>query len=178
MPGLSSNVSAVKNVVSFGMFVIVYASLTSCGYKPVVGHVAGGQVCVAIVENKTPYPGLSHSLTSALRHRLSTSGIRVVRGGNRVAGLRVTILAVEGRPGMLGTREGHLIPLDSIWRIRADARLTGPDGLEIAGSDQFQVVGRSYSGGNPQAEESLGDRRRLSLVDDLADAVVAYLFEY
>ncbi len=161
------------------MQVIALAAIVSCGYQPLLGTVPGGdsKVHVPLVENKTPYLGLAGSLTSAIRLRLAGSGIPVTSYSRNAATLAVTINRVEGKPGMLGTKEDKLIPVDSIWRIQATARLIDSGKVLIAGPFQFEVAGRAFSGDNVQAEESLGHHRRQSLLDDLADEIARHLFE-
>jgi hypothetical protein len=161
-------------------FTAIVACFVSCGYRPVAGVIPGGgkSVYVPLVENKTSYPSLAGPMTSVLRHRLAVSGVDVVSKGAGAVRLQVTILQVDGDPGMLGTQGDHLVPVDTIWRIEAEARVIGLDGKNLKGPTQFDVQGRSFAqGGSPLGEESLGQRERTSLLDELADAIVSKLFE-
>jgi hypothetical protein len=161
-------------------FTVVVVCCFSCGYRPVTGVVPGGgkAIYVPVVENKTPYPSLAGPMTSVLRQRLAVSGVEVVSKGAGAVRLRVTILQVQGDPGMLGTRGDQLVPVDTIWRIEAEARVIGLDGKNLRGPIRFDVQGRAFAqGGSALGEESLGQRERTNLLDDLADAIVSKLFE-
>jgi hypothetical protein len=79
---------------------------------------------------------------------------------------------------MLGTEGDQLVPVDTLWRIKAEARVIGVDGTNLKGPSQFEVKGRSFAeGGSPLGQEALGQRERTDLLDDLADAIVSKLFE-
>ena len=162
------------------LFVIVFLWCVSCGYRPVTGTVPGGgkTIYVPLVGNKTPYPSLAGPLTSVLRHRLAVSGVEVVNKSAGTARLQVKILGVQGDPGMLGTQGDQLVPVDTVWRIEAEARVIGSDGEDLKGPTLFDVQGRAFAqGGSALGEESLGQRERTDLLDDLADAIVSKLFE-
>ncbi len=78
---------------------------------------------------------------------------------------------------MLGVKADKLYPVDTIWRIRATARLIDSESKLIAGPFHFDVTGRAYSGDTVLAEEALGHRRRQTLMDRLADDIAQHLFE-
>ncbi|MCP4600627.1 MAG: hypothetical protein GY847_08870 [Proteobacteria bacterium] len=151
----------------------------ACGYTPILGTVSGGgsDIHVPLACNETAYPSLRGPLTEALRKRAARSGIEVVNRKKGVPSLEVTILRVQGEPGMLTTKDNRLIPVDSIWCISAEARLVVSNSGMPKELETFEVCGRAYSGGTVLAEESLGHRRRKALMDDLADAVVRHFFE-
>ncbi|MCP4200089.1 MAG: hypothetical protein GY762_23350 [Proteobacteria bacterium] len=163
-------------------FLIVAAIMcfVSCGYRPVKGVVPGGgkSIRVPLVQNKTAYPSLSAPMTSVLRYRMAESGVAVVNKGEGVVRLQVTILQVHGEPGMLGTEGERLVPVDTLWRIQAEARIVDAAGENLKGPAKFDVSGRSFAqGGSPLGQEVLSQRERTELLDDLADAIVAKFFE-
>jgi hypothetical protein len=151
----------------------------ACGYAPLIGRVPGGgdRVSIPVAQNRTPYDGLAGPLTSALRQKLAVSGVEVEPTGGSAPALEVRILRVELSPGMLGVSGGRLVPLESVSRIEAEASLVRSDGAVLEGPVQVSAEGRSLAGGNVSAEESLAARGRLYLMDDLANAVVAAIFE-
>ena len=160
-------------------FALTLLAIVSCGYRPVRGQVpgGGGEVCVPPVENRTSYPGLTAQLTYSLRKRLARSGIDVKMKGEGAPNLKVTIAEVEGGPGMVQAENGGLVPLERIWKIKAEAKLVRPGGKEIFGAESFEVSARSYTGDNPLAEESLGQRGLLALLDELSDEIAVRIFE-
>lgn len=150
-----------------------------CGYRPVLGTLPDGRrtVRVPTVRNHTAYPGVTAPLTSALRRRLALSGLTVVNGGSETPRLEVEIVEVHTEPGTIVVESDTLRPVEAIWRIRATARLSGlRDGASPLETEQ-EVEGRSLTGANALAEERLGERRREDLLANLADAIVAELFE-
>lgn len=167
----------IMRIILLSVWILFCAS---CGYRPVTAAVPGDgrAVFVPLVENKTPYASLSAPMTSVLRQRLAASGVEVVLKGAGAARLLVVILQVDGAPGMLGTQGDHLVPVDTLWRMVAEARVVEASGKAIVGPTRFEVEGRSFAqGGSPLAEESLGQRARTDLLDELADAIVSQLFE-
>lgn len=159
-----------------GLMVLLFVA--SCGYAPVAGKVPGGgsEVRVPMVENRTAYSGLAGPLTAALRQRLAKSGLNVVYDGGAPS-LEVTIVQVSSGPGMLTAREDRLRPVDSIESVVAEFTLTSSGGKTLVEPDRVEASGRAYSGGGPLAEESLGQRRRQALLDELADAIAERLVE-
>jgi outer membrane lipopolysaccharide assembly protein LptE/RlpB len=160
--------------------IAVIVCCASCGYRPVTGVVPGGgkSIRVPLVKNKTAYPSLSAPMTSVLRYRLAASGVEVVNTGKGVVRLQVIILQVQGEPGMLGTEGERLVPVDTLWRIKAEARVVDAGGKNLKGPAKFDVQGRSFAqGGSPLGQEALSQRERTELLDDLADAIVSKLFE-
>jgi outer membrane lipopolysaccharide assembly protein LptE/RlpB len=155
------------------------AVLSGCGYRPVIGALPPGvdSVHVPPVANATARAGLAAPLTSALRKRLARSGIEVTRKGAAHARLEVEILEVGSEPGMVSTEDGRLVPEDAIWSVRAVARLVDPGGRPLAEPVWISRRGRASTGGSVHAEQALGHRRRLQLLDELADGIVAELFE-
>jgi hypothetical protein len=156
-----------------------FLTLASCGYRPLESHLPDDSeaICIPLAENQTAFPGVAVALTKALRIKSQESGLRVVPSKDGVHRLRVRILHIEDKPGMLEVRNGHLDPLETVWYVRAEARLENPAGRVIRGPRLFEVGGRSYAGGNPAADESLGNSRRQALQDDLADTIIEYLFQ-
>jgi hypothetical protein len=180
---VSANLYAVQALVPI-MRMVFFAALVGCcvccGYRSVKGAVPGGDrsIRVPLVQNKTAYPSLSAPMTSVLRYRIAESGIEVVNKGKGVVRLQVTILQVHGKPGMLGTEGRRLVPVDTLWRIQAEARIVDADGENLKGPAEFDVQGRSFAqGGSPLGQEALSQRERTDLLDDLADAIVSKLFE-
>jgi hypothetical protein len=154
-------------------------TLAACGYRPLESGLPQGNkaICIPLAENKTAFPGIAAGLTKVLRIKSQESGLRVVPGKKGVHRLRVRIVSIEDKPGMLEVREGHLSPLESIWYIRAEASLEDPAGRLVKGPRLFEVGGRAFAGGNPAAEEALGDSRRQALQDDLAGLIIEFLFQ-
>lgn len=159
-----------------GLIALLFAA--SCGYAPVSGTLPGGgnEIRVPTVENRTSYSGLAGPLTGALRKRIAKSGLKVVHDGGAPS-LRVTIVKVSGKPGMLTTRNDRLAPVDTIECIVVEYRLVDLRGVVLTDTQSVEVSGRAYSGGSPLAEESLGQRERRALLDKLADAVAERLME-
>ena len=162
--------------IFFGLIVLLF--VTSCGYAPVWGTLPGGgsEIRVPMVENRTAYPGLAGPLTAALRKRLAKSGLKVVHDGDAPR-LQVTIVQVSSGPGMLTSQDDRLRPVDSIESIAVEYLLKSSSGEEMTEVDIVEVSGRAYSGGSPLAEESLGQRERQALLDELADAISVNLLE-
>jgi hypothetical protein len=151
----------------------------ACGYRPLTARVPGGgeRICVPQVENRTSYGGLAGSLTVALRRELARAGLEVVGAGEGAPELRVAITAVRGGPGMLGVEQERLAPVDIAWEIAAEARVADRVGEDLTRPELLTVDGRSLAGDGVTAEQTLGDRRRLELVDRLAREIVRALFE-
>ncbi|MCP4674966.1 MAG: hypothetical protein GY854_05565 [Deltaproteobacteria bacterium] len=143
------------------------------------GTVPGGgdKIHVPVAGNNTSYPGLAGPLSAAVRKRLARSGVEVVGSGKGAPRLEITIVEARGETGMLTTRDDRLTPVDTIWHIIVEARITRLGDDEAQAPEQFEAQGRAYSGGTVLAEESLGHRRRQALLDDLADAIATYFFE-
>ena len=150
----------------------------SCGYRPVRGTVPGGsdEIHVPSVINKTPHPALAGPLTASVRRQLAKDGLHVVDKGHSAARLHITIYHIESKPGMLTARDDQLIPLDSVWRIRIEAHITDPKGALIAGPEKLSVEGRAVAAGNPLFQESQGNRRLTTLLDELARAISRQMF--
>ena len=149
-----------------------------CGYRPLKGSVPGGgrDIHVPLVKNRTPYPGLVAPLTSAIRRQSAASGLHVVRTRQDVPRIEATIVAVAQRPGMLRAEAGHLLPVDTIWSISVEATLVDANGQIAVGPELIEIKGRAYSGTTVQSEESMGQHRREALMDDVADAIVTFMF--
>jgi hypothetical protein len=161
------------SIVGAAIFVL------ACGYKPIASTVPGGgkSIHVPLVKNRTPYADLVAPLTAAIRHRLARGGIRVVSGNKGAPRLHVTIVGVEGKPGMLGVENDRLVPLDTIWSIRVETTIRSTNGTMLAEPEVLLAHGRAFSGDSPTSEEALGKRRRQALLEDLAEYIARYLFE-
>ena len=151
----------------------------ACGYKPVTAQLPQGvnAIAVPVAENRTAYDDLSVPLTSTLRRTAARAGISVITKGARAAVLRVSVVSVQGEAGMLQKEGNHLLALDRIWRIEADASLEGRDGTVIIPQQRFTVSGRSLALSSSSSEEALAAERRATLLDDLAAAIVRDFFE-
>ena len=165
----------VKRGAAVGAAIFVLA----CGYKPIASTVPGGgkSIHVPLVKNQTSYADLAAPLTTAIRHRLARSGIRVVSGNKGAPRLLVTIVSVQGEPGMLGVRNNRLVPLDTMWSIRVEATIRSANGTTLTEPEVLLAHGRAFSGDSAMSEEALGKRRRQVLLEDLAEYVAQYLFE-
>jgi hypothetical protein len=150
-----------------------------CGYRPIVARVPGGgdRIAVGVVENQTSYAGLAGPLTTAIRKALARGGLELASANDRVPALEVVIVAVDGGPGMLGTTNDRLVPVDIVWRVSARARVVDPEGQARAGPVSLAVEGRSLEGGGVAAEAALGAREREELMDELAREIVRALLE-
>lgn len=155
---------------SLGWFII------SCGYVPLANPDAnaGRTWTIPIVENRTAQTGLSGPLTDALRQQAAMRGLTIVSENTHAVRLEVVILSVSVAPGALTAERGALAPLDSIWRIDAEARLEGGLGRVEDGPHAFHVHGRSYRGGGMLEEDTLAERRRSVLIEDLAANIVEF----
>ncbi len=153
--------------------------MSACGYRAVRGTVPGGgdAIHVPVAGNSTAYPGLAGPLSAAVRKRLARSGVKVVGSKKGAPRLEITITDARGVPGMLTTRDDRLTPVDTVWNITVEAKITRLGDDDLAPLEQFEAQGRAYSGGTVLAEESLGHRRRQVLLDDLADDIARFFFE-
>jgi hypothetical protein len=151
----------------------------ACGYRPVLGTLPDGleAIHVPTVTNETAFAGLTAPLTSSLRKRVARSGLPVVGPGKGGARLEARIVDVRSEPGMVTAANGRLVPVDTLWTIRVEARLVGPGDRSLSMTEVFERQGRAYSGGSVRAEEALGGRSRLALLDELADVIVRSLLE-
>jgi hypothetical protein len=131
---------------------------------------------IPVVENKTAFSGLAAPLTSALRRKTAEAGVPMESGGARVANLKVTIVSVNGEAGMLKVQGDELVPRDKIWRIDVEAEMTDRAGNILVTQERFSASGRAFVEVEPSSEEALGAERRAALMDDIADAVVNYMF--
>ena len=151
---------------------------SSCGYRPLDANLPGGgrDIHVPTVKNQTPFPGLGAPLTSAIRRKSAASGLNVVNSGHGAPRIQATIVAAKQRPGMLRAEAGHLVPVDAIWSISVEATLVKADGETAVGPQLFEIKGRAYSGTTAQSEESLGHHRKEALLEEVADAIVDFMF--
>jgi outer membrane lipopolysaccharide assembly protein LptE/RlpB len=158
----------------------IFLLLPGCGYHPISGTIPGGGSVVHVkpATNETPFPGLASPITSALRKRLVQAGIEVVGSGHGAPRIEIRLVEVDSSPGMLTASNGRLKPMDTIWSIAATVTVSKPGAPALAGPRRFEVKGRSFSGDGVLAEESLGERRRVALIDDLVDQIVADMFEH
>jgi len=162
---------------TFFLFFFAFPAL-SCGYRPLVGTVPGGgrDVVIPTAENNTAYVELSGPLTAALRRSSARYGLTVAASDSNAARLRAVVVAVNGEPGMLKVEGKSLVPLDKVWRIDVDAELFGADGAVLVPKKRFSAEGRAFLVSTPDAEEALGQERRAALVDEIADAIVSFVF--
>jgi len=152
-------------------------SIISCGYRPVHGEVPGGgnKISVSLASNETAWPGLAVPLTSAVRKKLAQIGLNIVRENKSAPKLKITVLKVSSKPGMLREANGRLIPLDNIQEIQARALIQDLSG-DIVRTQRFLVHGRALSGDNVLSEEVLKKRKAKDLIDKLAVQIVQTLF--
>jgi hypothetical protein len=169
---------AMKRYVRHAVVVSVALFSSLCGYRPLDASLPGDgrDIHVPLVKNRTPFAGLKAPMTSALRRQSATSGLNVVNERTRTPRIEATIVAVKQRPGMLRAEANRLMPVDAIWSITVEATLLDAAGQTLKGPQTFEIKGRSYSGTTVQSEEALGQHRRESLLEDAAEAIVAYFF--
>lgn len=152
----------------------------SCGYRPMTGRLPDGVLAVAIpiAQNKTAFSGPARELTSALRRKIAAAGIAQTTGGPGTAELRAVILSVNKEAGMLRAENKTLRPLDEIWHIEVEAFLEDEAGNILTPPERFSAAGRSFvpADSTPATQEAAARERRAALLDDIADAVTAYLF--
>ena len=133
-------------------------------------------VVIPTAENNTAYVEVSGPLTAALRRTSARYGLKVAVSDSKAARLRAVVVAVNGEPGMLKAEGKTLVPLEKIWRVDVEAELLGADGAVLIPKKRFSAEGRAFVVSSPDAEEALGQERRAALMDEIADAIVSFVF--
>jgi hypothetical protein len=154
----------------------VAAQTSGCGYRPLSARFKEGKdaIVIPLVGNETAHAGLIAPLTKALRLKTQAAGIRVASSGS--PRLVATIVAVTSGPGMLAREGTDLYPVDKIQTIEVRAHVEGVDGSIVVPVRVFKARGRSLAGNNTQSEVILEANRRIGILDDIAEMIVAYLF--
>ena len=124
----------------------------------------------------TPFSGLAAPLTSSIRRQTALLGLNVVESGLNAPKVTATIVSATQRPGMLTIENQHVVPVDSILSLSVEVGLVDAAGESLIESQMLEVKGRAISGNSPLDEESLAQRRREGLLDDMAEMIVSYLF--
>ena len=152
--------------------------LCGCGYRPLSASMPDGvaSVVVPTAGNRTAYAGLAAPLTAEVRRKAAEAGVSIRASDARAARLEMTVVSVNGQPGMLRVDENQLVPVDQVWRIDVEAVLLDADGEILVPKTRLTASGRAFVVSNTASEEALGRERRAALMDDIAEAVVQYVF--
>lgn len=161
----------MNSIPKMTMLVLLTFAATACGYSLLLsGDGDRGRVVVPMAKNATPFPSLASPLTGAIRARLGSWGVEVIRGGEAPV-LSVSIETAGDAPGMVSVQRGALVPEDVEWTLVVTYSLVAPGGEELISEARAEARERALATGGAMGEEAGGARARSEALDRIAEEI-------